>query len=149
MKWILVSVSSIGITISLVFFTMTDKFRPINSISPALVQSHSLQLGYYDVLSDKRERYVPHFEKVSNLLIFTLTDIEKKQIITKGKFIFKYGITQPKFSYQPTFNSELDGEWLINSSIDYIRNNQVKIYLLTHQGIQLAITGNGLIIINH
>lgn len=153
MKWMFALASALIVSL-LAMWTVTHA-QENQSLPSELVfyrkdfQNQNLQLGYYDLLAEKKELYDPHFENRSGTLLMTLTSPDDNHFVAKGKLIKREDVRKGvAFNYQPIFHSNPGGGLIVNNSLKYMTTNVVSVTTLKNDNTELLIAHNGLILVS-
>lgn len=117
--------------------------------SPAKAKSGpikgTMEIGFYDLMSDQREVYQAQIMDMDEALLFTLTRKDDVMFVLRGKLdevIRKRG--RVFYDYVPIRYSNPANHKLIFSFIDFLRHNVVWVYPMTVNKRPLVIGQSGM-----
>ena len=105
----------------------------------------TMEIGFYDLMSDQHEVYQAQIMDMNETLLFTLTRKDDAMFVLRGKLdevIRKRG--RVFYDYVPIRYSNPENHKLIFSFIDFLRHNVVWVYPMTVNKKSLAIGQSGM-----
>lgn len=105
----------------------------------------TMEIGFYDLLSDQREVYDVQIMDMDEAMLFTLTRKDDAMFVLRGKLDEtrrKHG--RVFYDYVPIRYSNPENYKLIFSFIDFLRHNTVWVYPMTVNKKSLVIGQSGM-----
>jgi hypothetical protein len=147
MKWPLVrnlNISLVAILIALIFGGISHLHASSAKAKIAPIKG-TMEIGFYDLMSDQREVYQAQIMDMDEALLFTLTRKDDAMFVLRGKLdevIRKRG--RVFYDYVPIRYSNPENHKLIFSFIDFLRHNVVWVYPMTVNKKPLVIGQSGM-----
>jgi len=123
MKWLFAPVNKrlLGGALLLVMLVAMGVFLwPAKSPLPQKIQGN-MQMGFYDLMSQRKEIYDSSMKTVGNTILTTITSPDDSRFVLKGKFT-RLDLDNGKifFSYTPIYSSTLRSGLMINGLVDLL-----------------------------
>ncbi|MEZ6876958.1 hypothetical protein [Enterobacter sp. KBR-315C3_2022] len=113
-KWLLACVLVVAAALAAVPIIQTQT-------SPQTRVEGFLQLGFYDLMSQRKEVYDSHMQTANNAILTTITNPNDNRFVLKGKFT---EINQQNgkqfFSYTPIYYSTMQKGLMIDGLVDML-----------------------------
>lgn len=113
-KWLLAGVLAVAAALAAVPIIQTQT-------SPQTRVEGFLQLGFYDLMSQRKEVYDSHMQTANNAILTTITNPNDNRFVLKGKFT---EINQQNgkqfFSYTPIYYSTMQKGLMIDGLVDML-----------------------------
>lgn len=113
-KWLLAGVLVVAAALAAVPIIQTQT-------SPQTRVEGFLQLGFYDLMSQRKEVYDSHMQTANNAILTTITNPNDNRFVLKGKFT---EINQQNgkqfFSYTPIYYSTMQKGLMIDGLVDML-----------------------------
>lgn len=105
----------------------------------------TLQIGYYDLMSDQREVYDAQIMDMDEAMLFTLTREDDAVFVLRGKLDeIRRKRGRVFYDYVPIRYSNPKNHKMIFSFIDFMRHNTVWVYPMTINKKELVIGQSGM-----
>ncbi|WP_336818581.1 hypothetical protein [Cedecea sp. MMO-103] len=140
-KWILSTL------IALLVLSLFGFYRWPQSAAAAKQQiTVDVQMGFYDLMSWRKETYYSHMEKVNHTILTTITSPDDPRFILKGKFT-QTDVRQGRhwFSWSPIYYSTAKKGLMIDGMVDLMMNRNIWMQPLKLDGQPLIVGQNGII----
>ncbi|MFS2220975.1 hypothetical protein [Pantoea sp. B65] len=148
MKWQYASISLMVLIFLVLVMAMLFRSLPASNTSDIFlpqITNENIQLGYYDLLADKRELYDPRFEVRGGAVFITLTSPDDSNFSSKIKMQMQYrtpiGLL---YSYQPLYYSDPHGHRMIQNILSFMSHNGVTLNGFEFEDRRVVITPSGL-----
>ncbi|WP_186370100.1 hypothetical protein [Yersinia bercovieri] len=106
-----------------------------------------LQIGFYDLLSQRKEVYDARITAIQGGYISTITSPNDNRFIFKGKFIEQARKNrQLTFSYNPIFFYNPTSGKMIDGSLDYLTHNTIFMTPMVVEGQPLIVGQVGIML---
>lgn len=150
MKWL--SAKKTNIKISALVFLLLCTLQSVYTLSHATSQSalkkSQVQIGFYDLLADKEERYNIQLMDMNGAMLLTITCLTDTTFLVKGRLDEgeeKNG--RLFYSYVPVrYNNPQDYK-MIFSFVDFLRHTDVWVYPMVVNKQPLLIGQSGLMFV--
>ncbi|WP_435929468.1 hypothetical protein [Dryocola sp. BD613] len=128
MKWLAVPVNrwlSGGALLLAMLIAMMFFIWPAKPPLPQKVQG-VIQLGFYDLMSQRKEIYDSGMQTVGNTILTTITSPDDNRFVLKGKFT-RVGLDDGKmfFSYTPIYSSTTRSGLMIDGLVDLLLHSDI------------------------
>ncbi|MEA9444941.1 hypothetical protein SK355_06570 [Candidatus Fukatsuia symbiotica] len=140
MKWIPATVSFIGLILAQAIMPL-----PVFSTNelPTIKRRENVQIGFYDLLSQKKEIYDAKITVNKGVVISTMTSPNDNRFILKGKLVQKpLPGRQLQYKYTPIFHHNPTSGHMVDGLIDYLVHNRIIITPIWVNG-QYLVFGQG------
>ncbi|WP_312742590.1 hypothetical protein [Cedecea neteri] len=140
-KWILSAL------IALLVLSLFGFYRWPQSSDGAKQQiTVDVQMGFYDLMSRRKETYDTHMEMVNHTILTTITSPDDPRFILKGKFT-QTNVHQGRqwFSWSPIYYSTANKGLMIDGMVDLMMNRDIWMQPLKLDGQPLVVGQNGII----
>lgn len=108
-----------------------------------------LQLGFYDLLSDRQEDYNAQIMDINGAKLITITQPDDTLFLIKGRMDeMENKDGRIYYNYNPVRYSNPQNSEMIFSFIDFLRHNDVWVYPMTVNKQPLAIGQSGMMFID-
>jgi hypothetical protein len=140
-KWILNSLIALLLLSMLGFYSW-----PQSSAVSGSQATSDVQMGFYDLMSRRKEVYNSHMENVNNTILTTITSPDDPRFMLKGKFTHT-GTRQSQqwFSWSPIYYSTASKGLMIDGLVDLMMNMDVWMQPLQLNGQPLVVGQSGII----
>lgn len=140
-KWIL------SAFIALLVLSLFGFYRWPQSSAVAKQQiTVDVQMGFYDLMSRRKEIYGSHMEMVNHTILTTITSPDDPRFILKGKFTQTYVYRgRHWFSWSPIYYSTASKGLMIDGMVDLMMNRDIWMQPLKLDGQPLVVGQNGII----
>lgn len=149
MKWRTASISLLLVTVGVAAGALL--LKPFSGNHEVLFTSalngEDQQLGYYDLLSNQREVYNPHFLVLDDKITMTLTSPDDSQFMIKVNLQqLKSDAETTTFDYQPVYYADKGDARIIKSILGPGGHNLVQFYALRFGNERMIIFPSGQIL---
>lgn len=123
MKWLFAPVNKWltgGVLLLVVLIAMSVFLWPAKPPLPQKIQG-DVQMGFYDLMSQRKEIYDSSMKTVGNTILTTITSPDDSRFVLKGKFT-RLGVNDGKifFSYTPVYSSTPHSRLMIDGLVDLL-----------------------------
>lgn len=140
-KWILSTLMTCLIVSMFGFYSWSQSTTP-----PGHQITVDVQMGFYDLMSRRKEAYDSHMEMVNNTIFTTITSPDDPRFVLKGK-LAQTDTHQGRqwFSWSPIYYSTASKGLMIDSLVDLMMNMDVWMQPLKLNGQPLVVGQSGII----
>ena len=128
MKWLFVPVNkwlSGGALLLATLIAISFFMWPANPPLPQRIQG-VVQMGFYDLMSQRKEIYDSGMQTVGNTILTTITSPDDSRFVLKGKFT-RLGLGDGRlfFSYTPIYSSTIRSGLMIDGLVDLLLHSDI------------------------
>lgn len=152
MKWKTASISLLLVTLLILLSAALMKRYPgqQQTLLTRVFNGKDVQLGYYDLLSRKREIYDSTFVAQGHQVDMTLTSPNDNRFGVKVNLIERRVYSNKlRFDFKPTYYADKNQDRMIKNILGYGWQKRVVFDQLTFEGQRLIITPWGQILSSH
>ncbi|NIY47443.1 hypothetical protein [Cedecea colo] len=148
MKWLAVPVNkwlSGGALLLAILITISFFIWPVNPPLPQKFQG-IMQMGFYDLMSQRKEIYDASMRSVGNTILTTITSPDDNRFVLKGK-LTRLDLDGGKifFSYTPIYSSTIRSGLMVDGLTDLLLHTDVWMEPLQMKQQPIVVGQNGLI----
>lgn len=148
MKWQTATLSLTLLSVVLALLNLVD--LPLlrhSKVFNAGYTGSETQLGFYDMLADRQERYQPHFEVAPGRVIVTFTSPGDAGFLMRIKLESRDATPGGMlYSYQPLDELSPGNHPIFNNVMNYMSHNGLILNSVTFEGERLLVTPSGQIL---
>ncbi|WPU21871.1 hypothetical protein RI049_17695 [Cedecea neteri] len=119
---------------------------PQGATPPEQQANVDVQIGFYDLMSRRKETYDTHMEMVNHTILTTITSPDDPRFILKGKFTqISTHQRQQWFSWSPIYYNAPNKGLMIDGMVDLMMNMDIWMQPITLAGQPLVVGQSGII----
>ncbi|RKQ41064.1 hypothetical protein D8M09_04810 [Enterobacter sp. R1(2018)] len=113
---------------------------------PPLKRKGNVQMGFYDLMAQRKEIYDSSMQTVGNTILTTITSPDDNRFVLKGKFS-RLGLDDGKifFSYTPIYSSTTRAGLMIDGLVDLLMHVDIWMEPLQLQNQPIVVGQSGMI----
>lgn len=139
-KWFIGTVFMVLAAASVAYFTQSSTSSPVKKIDG------NVQMGFYDLMSQRKEIYDSSMKTVNDTILTTITSPDDNRFVLKGKFT-RLGAQNGQifFSWTPIYFSTTRKGLMIDGMVDLLLHMDVWMEPLRLNGQPLVVGQSGMI----